>query len=61
MPETLQFEPAWQDNMAFSELERRGHSLGQRPDVGHVQIVTVDEDGVRAASDPRKGGEAAGY
>ena len=38
-----------------------GHDTGRRATVGKVQLIRIDDDGIRAASDPRKGGRPAGY
>ena len=44
------------------DVEQYGHEVTQRDDVGVMQMIAVDEDGtIRAASDPRKGGRAAGW
>jgi gamma-glutamyltranspeptidase/glutathione hydrolase len=42
-------------------LEARGHELGTREDIGTVQLIRRVRNGWEAASDPRKGGRAAGY
>ena len=44
-----------------AELERRGHVLGERAEIGNVQVIRRVPGGWDAASDPRKGGKPAGY
>lgn len=61
MPDVLEFERRWRDDRVKRVLAEMGHLAGERDDVGVVQIITVREDGIRAASDPRKGGAPAGY
>ncbi len=61
LPDVLQFEEAWNDTATVTALETRGHVTGRRDEIGVVQVITVGEDGVHAASDPRKGGAPAGY
>ena len=61
LPDELQLEPA-----AFGPLraglERIGHTVAERGELGACQIVVRESDGtLSAASDPRKGGEPAGY
>jgi gamma-glutamyltranspeptidase/glutathione hydrolase len=60
MPDVLQFEDRWADESTIAALQRLGHSTGRRADVGVVQMITIDSAGIRAASDPRKGGRPAG-
>ena len=58
-PATLRFEAAadvW--NPRFESLE---FELQTIPSVGVVQAIFVDGDGLKPASDPRKGGQAAGW
>ncbi|HUG94009.1 MAG TPA: gamma-glutamyltransferase [Planctomycetaceae bacterium] len=42
-------------------LERRGHKVERRNRLAVVQAVSRSPDGLRGASDPRKGGRPAGY
>jgi len=66
-PDTLYVEESWTDEAALADLERRGHSIARRRDIGVVQFVRVRIDpdtgawSARAASDPRKGGAPAGW
>lgn len=43
------------------ELEATGHAVEETGGVGVVQAIVVHEDGLEPASDPRKGGAAAGW
>ncbi len=61
MPDVLEFEPGWPDAAVIEALRGMGHEIGSRPEIGVVQIVQAGPAGVRAASDPRKGGAPAGY
>jgi gamma-glutamyltranspeptidase/glutathione hydrolase len=61
MPDVLQLGPRWADEKTVAALEALGHRTGRRDDVGAVQIIRVGDDGVRAASDPRRGGAPAGF
>ncbi len=61
MPNVLQFESAWPDPAVPSALQQLGHETGTTGSVGVVQLIRVTPDGIRAASDPRKGGAPAGY
>jgi gamma-glutamyltranspeptidase/glutathione hydrolase len=60
-PDVLEFEPGWGDAALIEALRGMGHETGCRPEIGVVQIVQSGPAGVRAASDPRKGGAPAGY
>jgi gamma-glutamyltranspeptidase/glutathione hydrolase len=43
-------------------LEKRGHTLHERATIGHVEAIGLDSDGAwLGASDPRRGGKAAGF
>lgn len=62
MPDAVRHE-ARDDNGALqTALETRGHTFesGNRG-IAVVQAIRVEEDGFEPASDPRKGGNAAGY
>ncbi len=61
LPNVLEFEPGWGDAEVIEALRGMGHEIGCRPEIGVVQIVQSGPAGVRAASDPRKGGAPAGY
>ena len=61
LPNKLQFEAGFTDSVVRNELVSLGHVLQTTGSVGVVQLIKVDEDGLRAASDPRKGGKPAGY
>ena len=62
LPDTLQFEESWSAHGVVESMEARGHTTGARSSVGVVQVIEVMPDGrMRPASDPRKGGEPAGY
>ena len=61
LPDVLVFEDGWPDRRTIETLEALGHRSGRRSEIGVVQIITVGVDGIRAASDPRKGGAAAGW
>ena len=43
------------------DLEATGHVVEETGGVGVVQAIVVHEDGLEPASDPRKGGSAAGW
>lgn len=59
-PDRVQLEPgasAWGEG-----LMARGHAVGERRDVGNVQLIRrAPGGGWQAASDPRKGGRPAGH
>jgi gamma-glutamyltranspeptidase/glutathione hydrolase len=59
-PDVLYFEERWTDDVTVEGVRRMGHEPGRRRGVGVVQLITVHGDGVRAASDPRKGGAPDG-
>lgn len=61
MPDVLQFEDQWSDEATVSALRGLGHEVGRREHIGIVQMITIGDDRIRAASDPRKGGRPAGY
>lgn len=61
MPNSLQMEPGCGSESTRQQLRRMGHDIGLIEVVGQVQMITASPDGVRAASDPRKGGAPAGY
>ncbi|MBN1163083.1 MAG: gamma-glutamyltransferase [Candidatus Krumholzibacteriota bacterium] len=43
-----------------ADLERRGHKLKERSDIGDVQLILVNERGYYGVSDPRGGGRSRG-
>jgi len=60
-PDVLRVEASWPDDAVLDELRAKGHVVEiWDTDVGQVQLIRVDPDGVRAASDARKGGRPAG-
>ncbi len=61
LPDVLQFEESWGEASTVTALQELGHRTGTRDEIGVVQLIAVGPDGIRAASDPRKGGAPAGY
>ena len=61
MPETLRFEDGWSSPGTISNLKALGHVVENIDGVGVAQMIGIDEQGVHAASDPRRGGRPAGY
>lgn len=62
MPDRLELEVgALAEGEVRGELEAMGHALGERGEIGNVQIIVRRGQGWDAASDPRKGGQPAGY
>lgn len=60
MPNRLDLEPGALTEEVRSDLKAMGHELGEREEIGNVQIIRRAENGWDAASDPRKGGRPAG-
>jgi gamma-glutamyltranspeptidase/glutathione hydrolase len=61
MPQELLVEP-FHPKDVIDGLARRGHKIERSAHFCVIQMVTANADGSRsAASDPRKGGEPAGY
>lgn len=60
LPNFLYLEP---DLIESSEaaMKKRGHEVKDRKALGTCQVVTRTKDGLKAKSDPRKHGQAAGY
>jgi gamma-glutamyltranspeptidase/glutathione hydrolase len=62
MPDTLLFDTRWTNVMVVEEMRKRGHATGTLTNESAVQMIAIDAMGnIRAASDPRKGGQPAGY
>jgi gamma-glutamyltranspeptidase/glutathione hydrolase len=61
LPNVAKFEERWVDQSVMEDLSRRGHEVRSTDIVGEVQMIVIDSNGIRAASDPRKGGAPAGY
>ncbi|MHC4081981.1 MAG: gamma-glutamyltransferase [Planctomycetota bacterium] len=61
LPDVLQFEAQWTDEQTITVLSDLGHRAGRREAIGRVQLIRVSDDGIRAASDRRRGGSPAGY
>ncbi len=62
MPQTLFLEPELANDRAFTRaMGELGHSVETRNEIGAVQFIRRGRQGWQAASDPRKGGEPAGY
>lgn len=60
MPDVLELEPTWTDGQAAAGLEAIGHVTSRGTREAAVQLIGIDRDGIRAASDPRKGGRPEG-
>ena len=58
-PEVVRIEPGLAS--ITPALETLGHRTSETGGVGVVQVILVHEDGYEPASDPRKGGEPAGW
>jgi gamma-glutamyltranspeptidase/glutathione hydrolase len=61
LPNTLLVETQWTNALTLDQLVQRGHVIESIEAIGQVQMIVIDENGIRAASDPRKGGAPAGY
>lgn len=61
LPNRVDVEPGADSEELRAELERRGHVVGERGEIGNVQVIRRVPGGWDAASDPRKGGKPAGY
>ena len=61
MPERLYLEADLESTELIRLLRERGHEVTRRDSVGTVQVIAIDDDGIKPASDPRKGGQPAGY
>ncbi|MFV0445116.1 MAG: gamma-glutamyltransferase, partial [Planctomycetaceae bacterium] len=59
-PDTLLLEAPLMETVA-PQLQQLGHHVRAVGGVGVVQAARSSGDGLRAASDPRKGGEPAGW
>jgi gamma-glutamyltranspeptidase/glutathione hydrolase len=60
LPDVLDLEPSLHAKL-LDPLERLGHAIKKRDSNAVTQAVARGADGLRAASDPRKGGRAAGW
>lgn len=60
LPNTLLLEPTLFDKSATA-LEKLGHVVTARGESAVVQAVSRSPEGIRASSDPRKHGKAAGF
>ncbi|MBC03979.1 MAG: gamma-glutamyltransferase [Phycisphaerae bacterium] len=58
-PDVVRVEPGQED--CDEHLRSIGHQTTSTGGVGVVQAIVVHEDGLEPASDPRKGGRAAGW
>lgn len=61
LPNRLDLEPGALTPDIRAALEARGHVLGDRSEIGNVQLIRRVSGGWEAASDPRKGGKPVGY
>ena len=61
MPNRVDLESDWIDKDLVEALELLGHDTGLRSSVGIVQAIAIEGQVLKPASDPRKGGVAAGY
>lgn len=59
-PNVLLLEPGLFDKVA-EPMREYGHEVAERQNLAAVQAASRSQDGLRAASDPRKGGAPAGY
>lgn len=59
IPETVRLEPGLAS--VADSLSAAGYDVEETDGVGVVQAILVHEDGYEPASDPRKGGEPAGW
>lgn len=59
-PDRIELESALAKSVS-TNLEGRGHDTSITTNVGICQLIVVSERGLEGASDPRKGGEPAGY
>ncbi len=60
LPNVLDLEPSLHAKL-LNPLEKLGHAIKKRDSNAVTQAVARTPDGLRAASDSRKGGRAAGY
>ncbi len=61
LPNAIELEGGWIDTAGVEALNQKGHEVREARGVGVVQLISVSDEGLRAASDPRKGGRPAGY
>lgn len=60
LPDQLLLERDLPDSLV-EELQSRGHEIARRGQLAAAQAAASSEEGVRGGSDPRKGGEPAGW
>jgi gamma-glutamyltranspeptidase/glutathione hydrolase len=61
LPDTLLLEPGVMAESGEVLQKRYGHAVSQSSGLAATQAASRSDDGLRAASDPRKHGQAAGY
>ena len=61
LPNTLLLEPGVMAQFGESLQKQYGHAVSQSSGLAATQAASRSDDGLRAASDPRKHGQAAGY
>ena len=69
LPDRIQYEPGALTDETIAALRAMGHTVEERfdgddayPYIGDIQAILVAEDGrMLGWSDPRRGGQAAGY
>jgi gamma-glutamyltranspeptidase/glutathione hydrolase len=61
LPDRLLLEPNLMTSFGMPLQQRYGHVISQSSGLAATQAASRSDDGLRAASDPRKHGQAAGY
>lgn len=61
LPDTLLLEPEAMSESGETLQKKYGHAVSQSSGLAATQAASRSKDGLRAASDPRKHGQAAGY